>query len=65
MNNDRKVLIKAQVIEEVYQIVIRKMNWIDANPIVELLKQFEEASVSQSSNITPDQIPSPGPEMPA
>ena len=44
MNNDpeRMVKIKAKSIEEAFQLVIRKMPWIDANPIVTLLKQFEE-----------------------
>ena len=41
-NPDRMVKIKARAIEEAFQMVIRKMPWIDANPIVTLLKQFEE-----------------------
>jgi hypothetical protein len=43
-NQDRMVKIKASTIDAVFQQIIRKLTWIDASPIVELLKQFEEVS---------------------
>jgi len=52
MNKDRIVKIKASTIESIFQQVVRKMIWVDANPIVELLRQFEEIDGPSSEPVS-------------